>query len=150
MTTPNTICLYPHLAPRTGYNYGCRCPRCAESNRTRNQQPKRKASRTACSKKNNRLGKLAAWRRTPHGKACVAANGAKRRAWKRKQTPPLTLTEHQQVAAIYKRCQDLTESTGIPHHVDHIMPLSKQGDHHPNNLQILTAAENMKKGAKIL
>jgi len=144
----DTVCLYPHLAPRTGYNYGCRCLRCAESNITRNQQPKRKAARTACSKKNNTLGKLAAWRQTPHGKAVSAANCAKRRAWKRKQSPKLNSTERQQVIAIYKRCQELTESTGIPHHVDHIIPLSKQGDHHPNNLQILTAAENMKKGAR--
>ena len=149
MTIPDTTCLYPHLAPRTGYNHGCRCLRCAESNRTRNQQPKRKAAREACSKKNNRLGKLAAWRRTPHGKACVAANCAKRRAWKRNQSPKLTDTEQQQVIAIYKRCQDLTESTGILHHVDHRIPLSKEGEHHPNNLQILTAEQNIKKGNRL-
>jgi len=40
--------------------------------------------------------------------------------------------------------------TGIQHHVDHIIPLSKGGLHHPDNLQILTAEENLKKGAKLI
>ena len=79
-----------------------------------------------------------------------AAKSAKRRALKRKQSPKLNSTEQQQVIAIYKRCQELTESTGIPHHVDHIIPLSKGGEHHPNNLQILTAEQNLKKGDRIL
>ena len=33
-------------------------------------------------------------------------------------------------------------------HVDHIQPLSQGGKHHPDNLQILTAEENLRKGAK--
>ena len=33
-------------------------------------------------------------------------------------------------------------------HVDHIKPLSKGGLHEPNNLQLLSPEENMKKGAK--
>ena len=125
-----------------------------------NQQPKRKAAREAWSKKNNHgLEKLAAWRQsthgkaysqTPHGKAVNAAKSARQRARKRKQTPPLSLTDKQYVAAIYKRCQELTESTGILHHVDHIIPISTGGEHHPNNLQILTAEQNRKKGARIL
>ena len=92
----------------------------------------------------------AAYIQTPHGKAVSAAKSAKRRALKRKQSPKLNDTEQQQVIAIYKRCQELTESTGIQHHVDHIVPLSKEGEHHPNNIQILTAEENMKKGDRIL
>ena len=35
-------------------------------------------------------------------------------------------------------------------HVDHIVPGSKGGLHHPDNLQILTASENCKKKDKIL
>jgi len=50
----------------------------------------------------------------------------------------------------FKECHDISESTGIPHHVDHIFPVSKGGTHHPSNLQILTAKENLSKGAKIL
>jgi len=44
----------------------------------------------------------------------------------------------------------LTEETGIPHEVYHIIPISKGGKHHENNLQILTATENRKKYNKIL
>ena len=91
----------------------------------------------------------AAYIQTPHGKAVSAAKSAKRRALKRKQSPKLNDTEQQQVIAIYKRCQDLTESTGIPHHVDHIIPVSKEGEHHPDNLQILTAEQNIKKGNRL-
>ena len=32
--------------------------------------------------------------------------------------------------------------------MDHIKPLSAGGRHHPSNLQILTAKENLAKGAK--
>ena len=92
----------------------------------------------------------AAYIQTPHGKAVSAAKSAKRRALKIKQTPKLNNIERQQVVVIYRRCQELTESTGIPHHVDHIIPLSKGGEHHPNNLQILTAEQNLKKGDRIL
>lgn len=54
-----------------------------------------------------------------------------------------------EIAAIYKRCVEIEKETGIKHHVDHIMPLSKGGKHIASNLQILTATENLKKGAKI-
>lgn len=38
----------------------------------------------------------------------------------------------------------------IGYEVDHIIPLSKGGKHHENNLQYLTIAENRKKGNKII
>lgn len=40
-------------------------------------------------------------------------------------------------------------SKGDDVHVDHIIPLSKGGPHVADNLQILTATENMRKGAKL-
>ena len=66
------------------------------------------------------------------------------------ETPILTPEEHQRILLIYKECGRITEETGVLHHVDHIHPISKGGKHHPDNLQILTATENIRKGNKLL
>jgi len=42
----------------------------------------------------------------------------------------------------------LTKETGILHEVDHIKPIAAGGLHCQTNLQVLTKAENMKKGSK--
>ena len=70
------------------------------------------------------------------------------RASKFSQTPVLTKEENERILTIYRECAMLTETTGVPHHVDHIHPISKGGLHHPDNLQILTAMENISKGNK--
>ena len=70
------------------------------------------------------------------------------RASKFSQTPVLTKEENERILSIYQECAKLTEITGVPHHVDHIHPISKGGLHHPDNLQILTAKENISKGNK--
>jgi len=62
----------------------------------------------------------------------------------------LTQEEHERILTIYKECAKLTEETGVQHHVDHIHPISKGGKHHPDNLQILTATENIRKSNKLL
>ena len=48
--------------------------------------------------------------------------------------------------AFYSESRRLTRETGTPHHVDHIIPLAKGGLHCQNNLQVLTAADNIEKG----
>lgn len=53
------------------------------------------------------------------------------------------------ITSIYVECKRISESTGVTHHVDHIVPLNGKnvcGLHVPCNLQILTAEENLKKG----
>lgn len=72
------------------------------------------------------------------------------RAKKFSEAPILTPEEHQRILLIYQECARITEETGIAHHVDHIHPISKGGKHHPDNLQILTAIENIRKGNKLL
>lgn len=54
-----------------------------------------------------------------------------------------------ELQTIYKKCKEITEKTGIIHHVDHIHPLKAKnscGLHLPCNLQIIPATENLKKG----
>lgn len=53
------------------------------------------------------------------------------------------------IKAIYASCARVSKCLGIPHHVDHIIPLSKGGLHHEDNLQVIPAAENLSKGAKM-
>ena len=51
----------------------------------------------------------------------------------------------------YTEAKRLTEKTGIPHEVDHIIPLNGKnvsGLNVPNNLQILTREENRRKANK--
>jgi len=72
------------------------------------------------------------------------------RAKKYSDAVVLIQEEHERILTIYKECAKLTEETGVPHHVDHIHPISKGGKHHPDNLQILTATENIRKSNKLL
>lgn len=91
-----------------------------------------------------------------YGKAWVEANRelvnskrARYRAKKLDQTPELTIKEQGQVRDIYEACKALNEFGAGIHkwHVDHIVALANGGLHHPDNLQILTAEANLRKGA---
>lgn len=76
----------------------------------------------------------------------VRFHANKRRAAKLQRTPPWV--DWDAVARLYDQAQRLSEQTGIPHHVDHIIPLQGKrvsGLHVQGNLQILTATENSKK-----
>ena len=77
------------------------------------------------------------------------ANSAKYRASKRQAVPNWLSSEMQlEIENIFKIAKELTEKTGIPHEVDHIIPLrgkSVSGLHVPWNLQVLTQFENRSK-----
>ena len=77
-----------------------------------------------------------------------AMNDAKRRAAKNGSYTNLTKGERAAVEEIYRQCRLMTKLTGEKYHVDHKIALAKGGLHHPDNLQILTAIENLKKGAR--
>lgn len=67
---------------------------------------------------------------------------------KRAFTPELTPEQRSEISKIYANARALSTLTGTPHHVDHIQPVSKGGKHVPENLQILTATQNLKKSNK--
>lgn len=58
--------------------------------------------------------------------------------------------DQEKINAFYRKAVKLTEETGVLYEVDHIIPISKGGKHHEDNLQILTAIENRKKYNKIM
>lgn len=52
------------------------------------------------------------------------------------------------IADMYRQAKTLSAQTGVPHHVDHVIPLLGEfvsGLHVETNLQILPAAENIQK-----
>ena len=58
--------------------------------------------------------------------------------------------DQQKINEIYCEAKQLIEETGISYKVDHIIPISKGGKHHEDNLQIITMSENRKKHNKII
>ena len=71
---------------------------------------------------------------------------------KRGQIPELSSDEIQQINFYYKFARFLKyfgPFFGYNWEVDHIIPLSKGGLHHPANLQLLPKKENARKGAKL-
>src|SRR5690606_29251406 len=76
----------------------------------------------------------------------VYKKNAKRRAQRLMAT--VKWANEDKILEIYKKCIELTKKTGIIHHVDHIIPLINDkvcGLHCEDNLQILTASENLSK-----
>ena len=71
------------------------------------------------------------------------------RAKKAKAVAKLTAAEMQQIRAIYKLRATLSAETGVLFHVDHHIPISRGGLHHPDNLWVIPASENLKKNNKL-
>lgn len=74
---------------------------------------------------------------------------AKRRASLISQTPEISNLEKSAIEALYFISKVLSNSCGEKFHVDHMHPISKGGSHTFDNLQILTAEENRRKGDRI-
>ena len=74
--------------------------------------------------------------------------GAQRREASVIQTIAMSEYQIAEIKSIYARARLISECTGIPHHVDHVIPLKAKncsGLHVPWNLQIITARENVRK-----
>lgn len=84
---------------------------------------------------------------TEKGKISSNLRSSNRRARVRNQLPDTA--DFEKIKEIYSNCRKISEETGIPHEVDHIIPISKGGMHHQDNLQIITRELNRKKGASL-
>lgn len=86
------------------------------------------------------------------GSAKHLATNARYKARRRCACPNwLTPEHHKEIEEIYAECKRMSETSGIPHHVDHIVPLGGEdvcGLHVPWNLQIIPAEDNFKKSNK--
>jgi hypothetical protein len=89
------------------------------------------------------------WRK--NNLAVAAAAQTRRRAKKLQRTP--VWADHDKILQFYILARELTDTTGIEHHVDHIVPLQGEmvsGLHVETNLQVIPGIENKSKGARFL
>lgn len=83
-------------------------------------------------------------------KPAMNANRSKKRAARRKATPPWA--NHSEILKFYELAARLTIETGFSYHVDHIVPITSPlvcGLHWEGNLQVLRGDANMRKGNRV-
>jgi hypothetical protein len=79
-------------------------------------------------------------------KAKYVAHGAAYDAARDKRTPPWA--DLKEIERVYAEAKELSEFTGMPWHVDHVVPLRGRkvsGLHVCNNLQLLPGIDNIRK-----
>lgn len=99
--------------------------------------------------KERRSKKIREWKKANQYRLTEAQRN--REISKRQATPKWA--DRDKMLAFYERAARLSAETGIPHHVDHIVPIISElvcGLHVENNLQILAASENLKKSNKLI
>lgn len=89
------------------------------------------------------------WRQSEQGLAYKREEAMRRFIVIKAQTPELSVMEKAEMMMYYQTAVHLSRTTGQAHHVDHIIPISKGGLHHPDNMQVLTAEENLAKRAML-
>lgn len=133
-------CVNGHVSKK--YAAGKVCVECCKLNakRYRSQNKERISKRVALFKKNH-----------PEK---ITAYTAARRAGKKKATPTwLTKEMKKQIHSVYLTAKQLEKTTGVPHHVDHIVPLNGEnvsGLHVPWNLRAIPRDENLSKSNKLM
>jgi hypothetical protein len=128
---------FPH-GTNDGYSRGgCECAECVQAHKDYKFAYNKKWNETPKAKQRQKI-RGHNYRRTKVGKRNHRLHQANRRALKKKLTPKNHETL-ELLRLIYLNCPK-------GYHVDHIIPLTEGGFHHPGNLQYLPAIINMKKG----
>lgn len=164
-------CKKGHVAKRRVSNSGCHeCRKSVDASRRETPEYKKYMRELQAKRRSNPDVKVAesqaqsAHRRTdeyrekvkPYNCGYKKANrskynayDAKRSAAKLQRTPAwLSEPDKNGILDLYEQSRQLTKATGEEHHVDHIIPLKGvlvSGLHVLENLQILTAVQNMQK-----
>jgi hypothetical protein len=124
------------------------CKACRKEDYRDNQESERASARAYYAKNREAMMlKHRAYRQANPDKC--SATTAKRRSAKLERTVPWA--DLVSIQAIYSEAKRLTETTGVKHHVDHVIPLQGElvsGLHVESNLQVLTAQENCSKSNK--
>lgn len=92
--------------------------------------------------------KISIRRSSLKGRANRRKYESKRRAIKIGNEINWTNEDKERVNRLFQEAAQLEKLTGIKFHVDHVVPLSRGGPHHPDNLQVVTAKYNMSNGVK--
>lgn len=124
------------------------CKEFRKIKRIKEQEAIPNAGKIRYAKNKERLRELAKINRKKHKARIIAAN-KKRRHSKALRVP--SWANLKAIDNIYKDRERISIETGIEHHVDHIIPLQGKivsGLHVENNLQIISAAENLSKKNK--
>jgi hypothetical protein len=90
------------------------------------------------------------YRDSEKGRSKNAEEARERRALKKKSCVPLTHSEREQMLLLEKTRRQLCEETGQEYHIDHIIPLSRGGLHHPTNTRIIEGKDNLLKSNQLL
>lgn len=88
------------------------------------------------------------FRQTEQGKVSNRINKANRRAREKGAKIPLSSNERIEIRNIYKEAKQL-RNKGLNVVVDHIIPITRKGKHHPNNLRIVSQKFNSMKSNKL-
>jgi len=150
-------CKNGHIAPRRTVNSGCcacqtlyamRYEQSLEGRAAREryrQLPETKAAQKAYRQQPSRLAvdRERQKRKVHKRKACELARTYP------DSVVPLSLTSQKRLESIYRLAHALRQRTGEEWHVDHCYPVSRGGVHHPDNLMVLPASLNRKKGQRL-
>lgn len=169
-------CRHGHIAERLVSNWVCMVCACEKAHRQYVTDPEGREAKKAADQKRRAyferyrkqhrdryINHAVQWREKnqDHAKALakewkaankdkISASEARRHATKRNATP--AWSEREAIEAIYALCQFMTTSTGVLHHVDHIVPLRGKtvcGLHVAANLQVIPATVNLSKNNRV-